>query len=109
MIPAKFKTPNFDKYKGHSCPKSHLIMYYRKMDAHVEDNKLMIHFFQDNLKGAPSKWYLSLDQSRIHCFQELFDAFIQDYKYNMDMALDRRKILSMSQRYNNSFKEYAQR
>ncbi|XP_050877935.1 uncharacterized protein LOC127081758 [Lathyrus oleraceus] len=35
VIPAKFKTPDFDRYEGHSCPKSHLIMYYRKMDAHV--------------------------------------------------------------------------
>ncbi|XP_050902768.1 uncharacterized protein LOC127115217 [Lathyrus oleraceus] len=43
VIPAKFKTLNFDKYEGHSCPKSHLIMYYRKMDVHVEDNKLMLH------------------------------------------------------------------
>ncbi|XP_050878259.1 uncharacterized protein LOC127082076, partial [Lathyrus oleraceus] len=56
MIPTKFKTPDFDKYEGHSCPKSHLIMYYRKMVAHVEDDKLMIHCFQDSLRGAPSKW-----------------------------------------------------
>ncbi|XP_050916061.1 uncharacterized protein LOC127131169 [Lathyrus oleraceus] len=28
MIPAKFKTPDFNRYEGHSCPKSHLIMYY---------------------------------------------------------------------------------
>ncbi|XP_050890237.1 uncharacterized protein LOC127095610, partial [Lathyrus oleraceus] len=93
VIPAKFKTPDFDKYEGHSCPKSHLIMYYRKMAAHVEDDKLMIHCFQDSLRGAPSKWYLSLDQSRIRCFQDLSDAFIQHYKYNMDMAPDRRQLL----------------
>jgi hypothetical protein len=59
VILAKFKTPDFDKYKGHTCPKSHLIMYYQKMAAHVEDDKLMIHCFQDSLSGAPSKWYLS--------------------------------------------------
>ncbi|XP_050902689.1 uncharacterized protein LOC127115069, partial [Lathyrus oleraceus] len=93
VIPAKFRTPDFDKYEGHSCPKSHLIMYYRKMAAHVEDDKLMIHCFQDSLRGAPSKWYLSLDQSRIRCFQDLSDAFIQHYKYNMDMAPDRRQLL----------------
>ncbi|XP_050909226.1 uncharacterized protein LOC127123003 [Lathyrus oleraceus] len=109
VIPAKFKTPDFDKYEGHSCPKSHLIMYYRKMAAHVEDDKLMIHCFQDSLRGAPSKWYLSLDQSRIRCFQDLSDAFIQHYKYNMDMAPDRRQLLSMSQKDKESFKEYAQR
>lgn len=55
VIPAMFKTPDFDKYKGYTFPKSHLIIYYRKMDAHVEDDKLMINCFQDSLSGAPSK------------------------------------------------------
>ncbi|XP_050897174.1 uncharacterized protein LOC127103990 [Lathyrus oleraceus] len=96
VILVKFKTLGFDKYEGHSCPKSHLIMYYRKMAAHVEDDKLMIYLFQDSLKGAPSRWYLSLDQSRICCFQDLSDAFIQYYKYNMDMAPNRRQLLSIS-------------
>lgn len=95
MIPAKFKTPDFDKYEGHPCPKSHLIIYYQKMAAYVEDDKLLIHLFQDSLKGAPSKWYLSLDQSRIHCFQDLSDGFIQHCKYNMDMAPDMRQLLIM--------------
>lgn len=44
-IPIKLKTPDFDKYKGNSCPKIHLIMYYRKMVAHLENNKLMVHYF----------------------------------------------------------------
>lgn len=43
VIPAKFKTHDFDRYEGHTFPKSHLVMYYRKMDAYVEDDKLMIH------------------------------------------------------------------
>ncbi|XP_050920244.1 uncharacterized protein LOC127137867 [Lathyrus oleraceus] len=109
VIPTKFKTPDFDKYKGHTCPKIHLIMYYRKVAAHVEDDKLMIHCFQDSLSGAPSKWYLSLDQSRIRCFQDLLDAFIKHYKYNMDKDPDRRQLQCMFQYDKESFKEYAQR
>lgn len=68
VISAKFKTPDFEKYKGNTSPKIRLTMYYCKMASHVEDGKLMIHYFQDSLSGAPSKWYLSLDQSRITCF-----------------------------------------
>ncbi|XP_050916201.1 uncharacterized protein LOC127131321 [Lathyrus oleraceus] len=107
VIPTKFKTLDFDKSKRHTCPKSHLIMYYRKMASHVEDGKLIIHYFQDSLSEAPSKWYLSLDQSRIRCFQDLLDAFIKHYKYNMDMAPDKRQLQSMFQCDNESFKEYA--
>lgn len=104
-ITAKFNMLDFDKYKGHSCPKIHLIMYYHKMVAHVENDKLMIHCFQESLSGTCSKWYLSLDQSCIQCFQDLFDAFIKHYKYNMDIAPDRRQLQSMFEKDNESFKE----
>lgn len=41
-------------------------------------------------------------------FQNIFDAFIKHYKYNMDMAPDRRQLHNMSQKDKESFKEYAQ-
>jgi len=51
VIPPKFKVPEFEKYKGSTCPKSNLIMYCRKMAAHAHDEKLLMHFFQDSLVG----------------------------------------------------------
>jgi len=45
VIPSKFKVPEFEKYRGTTCPKSHLTMYCRKMSAHAHDEKLLIHFF----------------------------------------------------------------
>jgi hypothetical protein len=32
-IPVKFKVPDFEKYKGNTCPLSHLVMYDRKMST----------------------------------------------------------------------------
>jgi len=52
VIPPKFKVSNFDKYKGTTCPKNHLKMYYRKMGACAKDEKLLMHFFQESLVGA---------------------------------------------------------
>jgi len=46
VIPPKFKVPDFDKYKGTTCPKNHLKMYCRKMGAYAKDEKLLMHFFQ---------------------------------------------------------------
>ena len=45
VIPPKFKVPDFDRYKGTTCPKNHLKMYYRKMGAYLRDEKLLMHFF----------------------------------------------------------------
>ena len=51
VIPPKFKVPEFEKYKGATCPKSHLTMYCRMMATHAHDEKLLMHIFQDNLAG----------------------------------------------------------
>ena len=70
-IPAKFKVPEFEKYKGNTCPRAHLVMYIRRMSTHTDDQCLLIHFFQDSLTGAALKWYMSLDNVNIHTFNDL--------------------------------------
>src|SRR4051812_2378327 len=77
LMPAKFKTLEFQKYKGHTCPRSHLIMYYRKMDAYTNNQKLRIHCFRDSLSGASLKWYMGLEKGCIQNFQDLDDAFMK--------------------------------
>jgi len=52
ITPPKFKVPDFDKYKGTTCHKNHLKMYYRKMGAYAKDEELLIHFFQESLTGV---------------------------------------------------------
>src|ERR1044072_10002732 len=56
-IPAKFKVPIFEKYKGTSCPITHIKVYCNYMDPYAENDKLLMHFFQDSLSGASLEWY----------------------------------------------------
>ncbi|XP_050916448.1 uncharacterized protein LOC127131577 [Lathyrus oleraceus] len=100
VISAKFKTPDFEKYKGQTCPRSHLVMYFRKMAAHTENDKLLVHCFQDNLSGASLRWYMSLEQGRIQSSEDLADAFLRQYKYNLDMAPDRMQLQGMAMKEN---------
>ncbi|XP_050915072.1 uncharacterized protein LOC127130033 [Lathyrus oleraceus] len=100
VIPAKFKTPDFEKYQGQTCPRSHLVMYFRKMAAHTENDKLLIHCFQDSLSGASLRWYMSLEQGRIQSWEDLADAFLRQYKYNLDMAPDRMQLQGMAMKEN---------
>ncbi|XP_058741242.1 uncharacterized protein LOC131613604 [Vicia villosa] len=108
-VPTKFRLPEFEKYKGNFCPHSHLIMYVRKMSMHTEDQCLLIHYFQDSLFGAALEWYMGLDSTHIRTFHNLDGAFIRQYKYKIDLALDRDQLCAMFQREKESFKEYAQR
>ena len=107
-IPAKFKVPEFEKYKGNTFPRAHLVMYVRRMSTHTDDQRLLIHFSQESLIGAALKWYMSLDSVNIHTFNDLGEAFIKQYKYNVDMAPDRDQLRNMVQKDRESFKEYAQ-
>ncbi|RDY04170.1 hypothetical protein CR513_12149, partial [Mucuna pruriens] len=83
-----FKTPEFDKYKGSSCSRVHLAMYYQKMAAYIYDDKVLIHYFQDSLTGVALSWYVSLERGRIKTWRDLAKAFLKQYKYNKYMAPD---------------------
>lgn len=76
-VPAKFKLPEFDKYKGSTCHQTHQVMYCRKMVAYIDNDKLLIHYFQDSLSGAPLRWYMSLERAKIQNFLDLDEAFVQ--------------------------------
>ena len=105
VIPPKFKVPDFDRYKGTTCPKNHLKMYCWKMGAYSRDEKLLLHIFQDSLAGAVVIWYTNLEALRIRLWKDLITAFIRKYQYNTDMAPDRTQLQNMCKREHESFKE----
>jgi len=79
VIPPKFKVPDFDRYKGMTCPKNHLKMYYRKMGTYSRDEKLLMHFFQDSLARAVVIWYTNLEASYIRTWKDLITTFLRQY------------------------------
>ena len=60
VLPHKFKIPTFDKYDGTKCLSTHLYMYCRKMTGHTNNDKLLIHCFQDSLTGSAIGGTISL-------------------------------------------------
>lgn len=74
-------------------------MYFQKMATHTDDDdKQLIHYFQDSLIGATLKWYMGLDSAHISSFNDLVKAFVRQYKYNLDMAPGCDQLRSMSQK-----------
>jgi len=59
------------------------------MAAHVSDEKLLIHFFQDSLAGTALSWYMHMEPAGIRSWNDLVDALLKQYKYNFDMSPDR--------------------
>ena len=89
VIPHKFKTLTFDKSDGTKCPTTHLMMYYRKISAYTDNDKLLIYCFQDNLMGIAVQWYLKLDRTHIQSSEDLTRAFLTQHKHTTDFTPDR--------------------
>ncbi|XP_052877245.1 uncharacterized protein LOC108462733 [Gossypium arboreum] len=45
VLPPKFKTPEFEKYNGTSCPEAHITMFCRRMKGYINNDQLLIHCF----------------------------------------------------------------
>ncbi|XP_017408518.2 uncharacterized protein LOC108321311 [Vigna angularis] len=109
VIPPKFRLPEFEKYRGNTCPWSHITMYCRKMAAYAHDEKLLIHIFQESLIGVALTWYMRLETTHIYSWKDLVDAFLRQYEYNKDLTPDRIQLQNMVKKESESFREYAQR
>ena len=103
VIPLKFKVLDFDKYKGTTCPKSHLKMYCQKMGAYAKDEKLLMHFFYKSLVGVAITWYTNLESSRVHSWKDLMAAFVRQYQYNSTIAPNRMQLQNMCKKEQESF------
>jgi hypothetical protein len=77
------------------------------MASYANNDKLMIHCFQDSLAGASLNWYMQLEGNYIHSWRDLANAFIKQYQYNLDMAPSRTQLQSMVKKEGESFKVYA--
>jgi hypothetical protein len=108
-VPKKFKAPDFDKYNGSSCPHNHVIRYVRKMANYADKDALMIHCFQDSLTEDAADWYTGLSKDNIHTFEELAAAFESHYEFNTRLKPNRDSLKSLSQKADETFREYAQR
>ena len=98
VLPHKFKVPNFDKYDGTKCPSAHLYMYCRKMTGHTNNDKLLIHCFQDSLTGSATRWYNQLSRENIRSWTDLAKAFLVQYKHMTDTAPDRMSLQNMEKK-----------
>ena len=76
VLPPKFKVPTFNKYDGTKYPSTHLYMYCRKMTGHTNNDKPLIHCFQDSLTGSATRWYNQLSRENVRSWTDLAKAFL---------------------------------
>jgi hypothetical protein len=55
----------------------------------------LILFFQDSLSDAALTWYMWLDNTKVKKWKDLVDAFIRQYKFNIDVGPNRSSLQAM--------------
>jgi hypothetical protein len=75
----------------------------------VDDEKLLIHFFQDSLSDTTLTWYMRLDNTKVKKWKDLVDAIMRQYKFNIDVGPDRLSLQAMEKDNKESIREYARR
>ena len=103
VLPHKLKVPTFDKYDGTKCPSAHLYMYCRKMTGYTNNDRLLIHYFQDSLSESATRWYNFLSQDQIKSWMDLAKAFLVQYKHMTDTAPNRMSLQNMEKKANDIF------
>jgi hypothetical protein len=73
----------------------------------MHNEKLLIHCFQDNLNKATFSWYMRLGNTENWSWKDLVVAFIKQYKYNMDIALDMFSLPLLKKGDKETMHEYA--
>ncbi|RDX86135.1 hypothetical protein CR513_32570, partial [Mucuna pruriens] len=49
----------------------------RQMAAYIYDDKVLIHYFQDNLTRTALSWYVGLERGCIKTWRDLMEAFLK--------------------------------
>jgi hypothetical protein len=78
----------------------------RSGDQEVNDEKVLIHFFQDNLIDFALSWYMTSDNTKVKKWSDLADAFLKQYKFNIDIASDQTSLMVMEKSNKETVREY---
>ena len=108
-LPANFRIPKFEKYNGRGCSISHLKAYCSDLVQLQTDDRLLIHLFQKSLTGPALKWFTSLDMATIKTWNDLSQAFLEQYFVNLDFIPKREDLVALRQKPYEPFEEYVGR
>ena len=107
IVPKNFRIPKFIKYTGLEFPNTHLRSYWNKMAEVIYDDRMLIYFFQESLTGFALSWYMRLDNIKIKTWKNLVDAFLKQYKFNLEIAPNRTILTGMEKENQESVRAYA--
>ncbi|XP_075084516.1 uncharacterized protein LOC142167913 [Nicotiana tabacum] len=99
--------PKFEKYDGHVDPIAHLKRYCNQLRGVGRNDELLMAYFWESLTGVASEWFMDQETSHWHVWDDMAQAFVKQFQYNIDIAPDRNSLSNLKKKPTESFREYA--
>ncbi|XP_070022610.1 uncharacterized protein [Nicotiana sylvestris] len=106
-LPLGFKTPKFEKYDGHGDPIACLKRYCNQLRGAGGNEELLMAYFGESLMGIASEWFMGQDTSCWYVWDDMAQAFVKQFQYNIDISTDRNSLSNLKKKPTESFREYA--
>ncbi|XP_070002050.1 uncharacterized protein [Nicotiana sylvestris] len=103
-FPRGFKTPKFEKYDGHGDPITHLKRYCNLPRGAGEKEELLMAYFGESPVGVASELFIDQDISHWHVWDDMAQAFIKQFQYNIDIVSDHNSLSNMKKKLTESFR-----
>ena len=105
-LPPKFSMPDVQKFDGTGNPELHLKQYGSIMAATPLDTEQKVGVFPLSLTGVAQTWYHRLPSSVQADWEELCQAFINQYSYNAEIEVSLLELTNIMQQPNESFSDF---
>nr|XP_033509431.1 uncharacterized protein LOC117274296 [Nicotiana tomentosiformis] len=108
-MPAGYKPPKFDIFDGTGDPHTHFRAYYDKLVGVGRYEKLRMNLFIRSLNGEALIWYTRHNPKNWREWQDMADDFMNRFRFNIEITLDRFALVNTKKKPSESFQEYAHR
>ena len=106
-LPPGYKIPKFEKFDGSGNPFFHLKVYCEKLIGVGKNEGIRVKLFNQSLSGKALEWYSKQDTTKWRTWDDLANAFVDHYKFHVEIAPDRISITKLNKKSIESFREYA--
>ncbi|XP_049388071.1 uncharacterized protein LOC125852375 [Solanum stenotomum] len=106
-LPLGYKIPKFEKFSGSGNPFFHLKIYCEKLIGVGNNEGIRIKLFNQSLTGKALEWYSKQDVTKWRTWDDLANAFVDHYKFHVEIAPDRISITKLKPKSTECFREYA--
>ncbi|KAF5933248.1 hypothetical protein HYC85_029419 [Camellia sinensis] len=108
-LPDKFKMPYIDRFDGSGDPMVHIRLFLDILKPMGLNKPHKLSLYGRTLSGVAATWYTKLEDKVKQDWEELAEAFVDQYSYNTQVEMTMQELETTRQNPTESFVEFVAR